>query len=62
MEAKHTRNAILTVARCQQQQRQYPNLEWAYGEEAYDSDEEDDLDDDDFADEMSTEWNLGSLS
>ncbi|KAL0955693.1 hypothetical protein HGRIS_001916 [Hohenbuehelia grisea] len=32
----------------------------AYGEEVYDSDEEDDydLDDDDFADEMSTEWNL----
>lgn len=32
----------------------------AYGEETFDSDEEDDydLDDDDFADEMSTEWNL----
>ena len=30
----------------------------AYGEETYDSDEDDDLDDDDFADEMSTEWNL----
>ncbi|KAJ8517524.1 hypothetical protein ONZ45_g5317 [Pleurotus djamor] len=31
----------------------------AYGEETFDSDEEDyDLDDDEFADEMSTEWNL----
>ncbi|KAF9563008.1 transportin-PC [Agrocybe pediades] len=32
----------------------------AYGQELYDSDEEDDydLDDDDFADEMTTEWNL----
>ncbi|KDQ56392.1 hypothetical protein JAAARDRAFT_132617 [Jaapia argillacea MUCL 33604] len=32
----------------------------AYGEETLDSDEEDeyDMDDDDFADEMSTEWNL----
>ncbi|KAF8637781.1 hypothetical protein AX17_002572 [Amanita inopinata Kibby_2008] len=32
----------------------------AYGEETYDSDEEDDydLDDDDFAEELSTEWNL----
>jgi len=32
----------------------------AYGEEIYDSDEEEDydLDDDEFADEMSTEWNL----
>ncbi|KAG9221291.1 hypothetical protein CCMSSC00406_0010389 [Pleurotus cornucopiae] len=32
----------------------------AYGEETYDSDEEEDydLDDDDFAEEMSTEWNL----
>ncbi|KAG6816592.1 hypothetical protein H0H87_004818 [Tephrocybe sp. NHM501043] len=32
----------------------------AYGEETYDSDEDDDYDadDDDFADEMSTEWNL----
>ena len=30
----------------------------AYGEETYDSDEDDDLDDADFADEMSTEWNL----
>ncbi|KAF9047558.1 ARM repeat-containing protein [Panaeolus papilionaceus] len=31
----------------------------AYGQELYDSDEDDyDLDDDDFADEMTTEWNL----
>ena len=31
----------------------------AYGQETIDDDEEDyDLDDDDFADEMSTEWNL----
>ena len=31
----------------------------AYGEETYDDDEDyDELDDDDFADEMSTEWNL----
>ncbi|KAF7293401.1 Importin beta-2 subunit [Mycena indigotica] len=30
----------------------------AYGEETFDSDEEDYFDDEDFADEMSTEWNL----